>query len=377
MQSEFSGIGSVRNLSGILDRIKPRNIFLVSGKSSYSLSGAEKIIGEILKEYTVTYFSEISGDPLFEDIIKGMDTFIEAECDAVIAVGGGSAIDIAKSINILSSQEANPRSIITGENNIVNKGKPLIAVPTTSGSGSEATHFAVVYLNKEKYSLANEYILPDYSIIDPELTFTLPSKITATSGIDAFSQAVESYWNVNANIESRKYSENAITLIQENIYTAVNNPTEISRISMSDAAHFAGKAINITKTTAPHAVSYAMTSYFGIPHGQAVCITLPEFFEYNYNVTESDIVSGLNLDEVRKSNDDLLSILKCRNVSEAKLKIRELIKSIGLKTNLSQLGITSGEDIKKITESVNLERLKNNPRSVTKGDLQKILENII
>ena len=376
MQSEYFGTGSINSLTDILYNIKPCNIFLVSGKNSYKTSGAEEILGDILKDYTLTLFNEVSGDPLIGDIIKGMDIFIESDCDTVIAVGGGSVIDTAKSINILSSQDADPRSVITGEKKIACKGKPLIAIPTTSGAGSEATHFAVVYIEKEKYSLAHDLILPEYSIVDPQFTFKLPSGITATSGIDAFSQAVESFWNINANEESRKYSEEAIKLILENINSAVNEPTEYNRENMSKAAHLAGKAINITKTTAPHAVSYAMTSYYGIPHGQAVCITLSEFLEYNFNVTESDLMPGLNISEVRANHENLLRILNCTDVNEGKNLINELIKSIGLKTKLSELNITSQEDLKIISESVNLERLRNNPRSVSKEDLIRILERI-
>ena len=377
MQSEYFGTGCIKSLTEIIKNLKSRNIFLVAGKNSYSSSGAEEILGDLLKENTLTLFNEVSGDPVIDNIIKGMDIFIESDCDTVIAVGGGSVIDTAKSINVLSSQDSNPRSVITGEKKIAYKGKPLIAIPTTSGAGSEATHFAVVYIEKEKYSLAHEFILPEYSVVDPQFTFELPSGITATSGIDAFSQAAESFWNINANEESRKYSEEAIKLILGNIISAVNEPTEFSRENMSKAAHLAGKAINITKTTAPHAVSYAMTSYYGIPHGQAVCITLSEFLEYNFNVTESDLMPGLNISEVRANHENLLRILNCTDVNEGKNLINELIKSIGLKTKLSELNITSQEDLKIISESVNLERLRNNPRSVSKEDLIRILERIL
>lgn len=377
MQSEYFGTGSIKSLTEIIKNLKSRNIFLVAGKNSYSSSGAEEILGDLLKKNTLTFFNEVSGDPVIDNIIKGMDIFIESDCDTVIAVGGGSVIDTAKSINVLSCQDVNPRSVITGEKKIDYKGKPLIAIPTTSGAGSEATHFAVVYMEKEKYSLAHEYILPEYSVVDPQFTFKLPSGITATSGIDAFSQAVESFWNINANEESRKYSEEAIKLILENINSAVNEPTEYNRENMSKAAHLAGKAINITKTTAPHAVSYAMTSYYGIPHGQAVCLTLAEFLEFNLNVTESDLIQEMDLSEVRANHENLLKILNCSDVIESKNLINELIKSIGLKTKLSELNIKSQADLKLISESVNLERLKNNPRSVSKEDLFRILEKIL
>ena len=132
MQSEYFGTGSIKSLTDILSNIKPRNIFLVAGKNSYRTSGAEGILGDLLKEYTVTLFNEVSGDPVIESIIKGMDIFLESDCDIVIAVGGGSVIDTAKSINVLSSQEINPRHIIEGKEKIVNKGKPLICLLYTS-----------------------------------------------------------------------------------------------------------------------------------------------------------------------------------------------------------------------------------------------------
>ncbi|MBK8551379.1 MAG: phosphonoacetaldehyde reductase [Ignavibacteria bacterium] len=376
-QSEYFGKGCIDNLSKILSDLSSVNIFLVRGKKSYTLSGAEEILNELLKNYSVTYFNEFTESPKIEEVIKGMDSLIETECDIVIAVGGGSVIDIAKSVNILSSQEERPESIITGRSKIINKGKPLIAIPTTSGSGSEATHFAVVYIGKQKYSLAHEFILPDYAITDPQLTFNLPPDITAASGIDAFAQAIESYWNVNANEESKKYSAEAVTLILDNLIRTVNTPDEESRISMSKAAHLAGKAINITKTTASHALSYSMTTNFGTVHGQAVGITLGEFLEYNYNVSGKDLNGRKSLSEVKNNMDELLKLLGCKNVTEGKTIIKELMLKTGLKTKLPELNIKTEDDLKLIINEVNLERLQNNPRKVTVEGLEEILRNIL
>lgn len=375
-QKEFFGKGSINKLPKILSDLNSNNIFLVRGNRSYNISGAEGILNELLKNYSVTYFNEFTESPKLEDVIKGMDSLIETQCDTVIAVGGGSVIDIAKSLNILSFQEEKPESIITGKSKIINKGKPLIAIPTTSGSGSEATHFAVVYIGKQKYSLAHEFILPEHEITDPQLTFNLPPDITATSGIDAFSQAIESYWNVNANEESKKYSSEAITLIINNLIQAINTPDEESRINLSRAAHLAGKAINITKTTAPHALSYSMTSNFGTAHGQAVSITLGEFLEYNYNVSDKDLNSKKSLREVKNNLDELLLLLGCKDVREGKTLINELMHKAGLKTKLPELNIKTEEDRRLIINEVNLERLQNNPRKITKESLEKILRNI-
>jgi len=271
-QEEYFGIGSIENLPDILTRLNAKKILLVTGKHSYVTSGAKKILDKLLRSFAVTQLNDFTENPKLEEIEKGIREYKDFECDAVIAVGGGSIIDTAKSINILAWQKENPKSIIQGHAKISKKGKKFIAIPTTSGARSEATHFAVVYIDKNKYSLANEFILPDIAIIDPQFTFKLNSLITAASGIDALCQAIESFWCVNSNEESKKYSRESIALIFENLNSAVNSAAEKNRINMSKAANLAGRAINITKTTAPHAISYSMTSYFGVPHGEAVIL---------------------------------------------------------------------------------------------------------
>jgi alcohol dehydrogenase class IV len=180
-----------------------KKIFLVTGKHSFELSGAKEILSEQLKSYSIVNFNDFTANPKIDNIKEGIELFNDNDCDVVIAVGGGSVIDMAKSINILSVQNGDPKNIIQGREKILNKGKNLIAIPTTSGAGSEATHFAVVYIDKEKFSIAHEYILPNTAIVDPTFTFKLNSRVTAISGIDALSQAMESHWSVNSDNESK------------------------------------------------------------------------------------------------------------------------------------------------------------------------------
>ncbi|MDQ3020498.1 MAG: phosphonoacetaldehyde reductase [Bacteroidota bacterium] len=376
-QKEYFGVGCVKILSEILLRSGFKKIFLVTGKNSFKISGAENFLKEILSDYRVIRFDNFTANPKLEEIENGIEEYKKSECDIIISVGGGSVVDVAKSINILAAQEKLPDAIIRGEEKINKKGKTLIAIPTTSGAGSEATHFAVVYIGMDKFSIAHKNILPDISIIDPQLTFNLDKKITATSGIDALCQSVESYWSVNSNTESKKYSEESIKIILENLEYAVNEPAEINRVNMSRAANLSGKSINIAKTTAPHAISYSMTSCFGITHGQAVSISLGEFLEYNYGVTEKDSVGSRSAVKNKNSIEQLIKLFRCQSVEEAKLKINKLIQSIGLKTQLSELNIKTENDLKIILDNVNYERLQNNPRAVSRENLAKILRNIL
>jgi alcohol dehydrogenase class IV len=376
-QREYSGIGSIKNLKNIIYENSAKKIFLVTGKKSFELSGAKDKLNVILRDKEIIHFDKFSEVPESDEIEKGVKIFKEANCDTVIAVGGGSVIDTAKLINVFSANDENIENYIKGKTEIINRGNNFTAIPTTSGAGSEATHFAVVYQNREKFSVAHDFILPDNVILDPELTFSLPENVTAISGIDAFSQAIESYWSVNSTEESKRYSSESIKLLKDNLVSAVNSPNAESRINMMKAANLSGKAINITKTTAPHAISYSMTSYFGVPHGQAVCFTLGEFLEYNYELNENELTDIRGMKFVRNSIEEISELLGCNTVSEAGKFIKTLIKSIGLKTNLSESGIKSDDDINIIIENVNTERMQNNPRTLTKGNLEVILRNIL
>src|SRR3989344_1935280 len=292
LQKKFIGPGCLANLKIILEDENPSSIFLVTGKKSYFESGAQEVLEHILHSYQVTYFSDFSVNPQLEDVIKGTSLFRKTNSDLVIAVGGGSVIDIAKSINFLAAQQGAPEDYITKKQTAQIKPKSFVAIPTTAGTGSEATHFAVVYIQKTKYSLAHEeWMLPDYVFLDPTLTYNLPRYITASTGIDVLCQAVESYWSTQSTEESKGYAREAIGMVLNNLVEAVNNPSLQSREAMLLAANLAGKAINISKTTACHSVSYPMTSYFGVSHGHACALTLAEMCLYRSEEHTSELQS--------------------------------------------------------------------------------------
>ena len=376
-QREYFGYNSIIKLKDILKKHNPKNIFLVTGKSSYEKSGAKNIIEQTLKTYDYIRFFDFKENPKIADIEKGIKLFKKNNCDFVIAVGGGSVLDIAKSVNILAANHAKPTEYIKNKKNLTKKGKTLVAISTTAGSGSEATRFAVIYINKKKYSLDNELIIPDYAIVDPKFTMNLPKSITASAGMDALSQAIESYWCIYSTEESKSYAKEAIRLVMKNLAIAANNPTKDSRESMAKAAHLAGKAINITKTTACHSISYPITSYFNVPHGHAVALTLASFLDYNYNVTKHDVLDKRGAIHVKQTINEIVKLLGSNNIYEAKVKVTSLMKSVGLKTKLSELGINTDKDIMLIVRNgFNPERVKNNPRKLTVEALNEILNKI-
>ena len=366
----------IEHLRDALSRYSAKSVFLVTGDKSFTLSGAEDALKPFLANLRVHRFFEFAENPEIDDVERGLAAFRKQDADVILAVGGGSVIDMAKMINVFAAVE-NPIEAHVRENQpFERKAKPLIAIPTTAGAGSEATQFATLYIDKQKFSVANKLLLPDVAIVDPVLTHNLPPRLTAISGMDSLSQSIESYWSVHSTDESKGYAREAMGLIIENLSNAVLAPADASRAAMSKAANLAGQAINITRTTAPHALSYSLTSRFGVPHGQAVSFTLPRFLVFNYGVTDADVVDGRGAAYVRKTIEEVAAVLGCRTVPEASAKILSMMKRIGLATTFAELQIDRDRAIETILREVNVERLVNNPRRVTHAQMRELLQAI-
>ncbi|MDP2629535.1 MAG: phosphonoacetaldehyde reductase [Candidatus Harrisonbacteria bacterium] len=367
---------SLEKLPETLEQFRAKRIFLVTGKKSFSLSGAEQRIKSLVAGWQIHHFSDFSVNPKLEDIQKGIQEFKEFSPEIVLVIGGGSPIDIAKTINILAFHNADPREYILKERDLERPGLPLIAVPTTAGTGSEATHFAVAYIDGVKYSLAHPAMLPDVALIDPSLTLNLPRYISASTGADALSQAIESYWSVQATQESKAWAKKAIMLAIKNLKKTVLNPDVEARTAMMQAAHLAGRAIDISKTTACHALSYPFTIHFKIPHGHAVVLTLSSILSYNSQVKDDDCADQRGPVYVRETMNELFQMLGAKSGEAAAKILHELFQEIGLELRLSKLGITQ-KDIELILSEASLERMKNNPRLLNTENTREILSSIL
>jgi len=378
MQREFFGYDSLKNLKVILDEYKSKNIFLVTGKKSFTQSGAEQKIKIIFKNTKYTQFNSFESNPTISDVKQGLILFKKVKPDLVIAIGGGSTIDIAKTINALAFNKGEPTSYITGKKKLEKQGLPLVAIPMTAGTGSEATSFATIYIDKVKYSLSHEkLILPTVSIVDPSLTESMPKYLTASAGMDALCQGIESIWSISSTKESRKYANEAVKIAFNTIEKAVNNPDKVSRLNMAKAANLSGRAINISKTTSSHSISYPITAYFGIPHGHAVALTIPEILEFNYNVKKEDCNDIRGVKFVKKRLNDIITLIESKDEIQAKDKIKKLMKKIGLETKLRRLNINK-KDIELIVEKgFTANRMSNNPRKIKKEHLRSMLERIL
>ncbi len=368
------GEDALSHLEKILNAHHAKSCFIVTGKTAYATSGAQQKLAPFLRDSTITFFTDFSPNPTLEEIEKGIRAFRKNPIDVVIAIGGGSALDVAKSINLLSAQPGLVQDYIDGEKMFAHKGKPLIAIPTTAGTGSEVTRYAVFYINKTKHGLTHEFIRPDYALVDPTLTSSLPPAITAATGMDALGQAIESYWAVDSNELSKTYVREAIPLIIDHLKAAVTQNTPAARKAMSRGALLSGQAIDISRTTACHAISYPLTAYFGIPHGHGVGFTLAAMLKYNAQVTEEDCLDPRGSDYVHETLQEIVLLLGVATLEEATEKIQDLMRAIGLATRFRDMGLAESDLETIVTHGFHPDRVTNNPRRLTPDALRKMLK---
>lgn len=348
-QQIIMGDSSCEEVLQILLAHKSRRFLLVCGSSFHSLAIAEKIKGFPIAH---TVFSDFSPNPKYEDVCKGVELFNEKECDFVLSVGGGSSMDVAKCIKLFATMDPKLFFLdqVYQENEI-----SLIAVPTTAGTGSESTRYAVIYHEGEKFSVTHESLIPKYAILEPSVLESLPLYQKKCCMLDALCQAIESWWSVNSTQQSISYARQAISLVLEHIDGYMANEPAGNR-GMLLASNWAGRAINITQTTAPHAMSYKMTSLFGIPHGHAVALCLPKV--WRFMLDNRDLcIDPRGKEYLVSVFSGLATALEANGPNEAILWFESLLDTLDIQ---APIGL-DGEKLQVLVESVNLERLQNSP----------------
>ena len=371
-QRSFHGLGSVKKLGNLLEKNKSRNVLLVSGKRSYSISGAERVFLPLMNRFNFIKFNDFEVNPKFEDALRGSLIAQQNSIDTVISIGGGSVIDMAKLILAFKSPSQNHEGIVKGTASPINTQIPHFSIPTTAGTGSESTHFAVVYLKQKKYSVSAPFLLPHSIILDGELVMSNSSLQRANNGLDALAQAIESHWSNGSSLKSRSYSRKAIPALYKNLSKIVSGEAE--RKDFQDflfATNLAGRAINISKTTAPHAFSYAFTSKYGIPHGQAIWLTLPKIFEIHMNVHKTDQLNVDDYDQFICRMDEIVKLLGITKKNLVK-NLEQFVQDLGIECSMDKLGVNTKSARNEIANNVNNERLKNNPIIFSKLHIKEI-----
>lgn len=354
-QQTISATDVKENLRQIFEKEKIHKVLLVcDGAFDYLQTKDEYMALDI--PYAI--FNEFTPNPLYEDVVKGVKLFREEECDAVLAIGGGSSIDVAKCIKLYSSMEDTKVYLDQEykENDVT-----LIAIPTTSGTGSESTRYAVIYYEGKKQSVTHDSIVPKYAILDYRNLVTLPLYQKKCTMLDAMCQSIESWWSVNATEESREYSRQALNTLMFNMKDYLANKDD-GNAQMLEASNYAGKAINITQTTAAHAMSYKLTSLYGIPHGRAVFMCLPFIWKL---MEERSILPDVF--------SDIAYTLGYTCVADAIGYLESLNEQL-----FENDKVTMNEgDIDILVKSVNPTRLKNNPLELTEDMIRSLYMDII
>lgn len=377
-KNEFFGNEAYKNISKIIQTGGYKKLLVITGKKSYQISGLKNVLESQLYNVDYITINDFEVNPKYSDILRIGKSLSATKFDLIVAGGGGSVIDFAKGLNVyLSTQQNNGQNGIVNSSLLKAKFLPMVAIPTTAGTGSEATHFAVVYIDKKKVSVAHEALRPKYAIIDPRFCYKSPKYITACCGFDALCQAIESYWSINASIRSKKHAKKAIALITNSIVKATMQDCHKAREELSLGSFLAGKAINISKTTAPHALSYSLTSYFKIPHGHAVALTLGKFFTINESEKlHKDLTKNIDLKVHLENLNEIKKNMGWLNRPNFESEWLNLMKECGLDTEIGELR-NSGVSLEDLINSVNEERLSNHPIKITKKIISEIYSQLL
>lgn len=355
-------------LDEFFSKCNARTILLVCDNSmrflklnDYFLSLEERIGIHVVK------FSNFEPNPQYDSVCSGIEKYHAGQCDMIVAVGGGSAIDVAKCIKLFCymnndenylHQEIKPNDI------------PFMAIPTTAGTGSEATRFAVIYYKGEKQSISHESCIPSTVLFDSSTLKTLPLYQKKATMLDALCHAIESFWSVNSTDESMEYSQMAIRMILANVDGYLSNDEE-ANYNMLKAANIAGKAINITQTTAGHAMCYKITSLYGIAHGHAAALVNRKLWRWMLDNTER-VTDSRGSRHLKTVLGKIAEAMDCNTAKDAVDKFECLFNKLELsvpKVNDAELEV--------LKKSVNPVRLKNNPIQPDIQDVENLYREIL
>lgn len=280
----FSGRGSRVQLVKQLNDKKLLIVTTVRGKTQFL---DDAILAQVVNSNTVTWLTTVKENPGLTDLQTDIDQLQTLQVDAIIAFGGGSAMDAAKALRLGLAVEAKSTLAELLANPDLHpdaKQVPLYALPTTAGTGSEVTPFATVWHHEiqKKLSLGGDKVFPSVAIIDAELTDNLPLSVTLSTGLDAINQAAESVWNRNANSLTLAYATRSLQLGLKALPLLIEGKGgKTERDQMAEASLLAGLAISYTRTALCHSISYPLTAHFGVPHGLACAFTMPEVCKLN------------------------------------------------------------------------------------------------
>lgn len=348
-----------------------KRVMLVCGKSI-----EKQKINDYLLEFSnhsdvnIIRFSDFSPNPDYSSVVNGVSLYREQNCDAIVAIGGGSAIDVAKCIKLYANMDSDGEEGIFLKTPIVPNSIPFLVMPTTAGTGSEATRFAVIYYKGNKQSVADDSCIPETVLLDSSVLKTLPLYHKKATMLDALCHAIESFWCVNSTDESKGYSRKAIKEIITSADSYLNNSDE-GNFRMLEAANLAGKAINITQTTAGHAMCYKITSLFGCAHGHAAALCVRVLFKWMIDNLDK-CTDSRGKDYLKNSLDDIGKALDCSDAGAGAEFFSNFFDSLDL-----EIPSATSLQFDELKASVNPVRLKNHPIALDENTILELYKKIL
>jgi len=357
---------SENKLNSFIKNKKTKNILVITGKKSFNFSGFKKL--KIYKnfKFIMTILYKKNKIPEIRELNFLIKKINLINPDLIIALGGGCVLDYAKLANALYDIKDLKKKILDKTLKVKSKKTRILAIPTTAGSGAEATRFSVVYIDQIKYSVENSLLKPDFYSLVPKLVINSTKIVRASSGFDAIAQACESIFSKKANITSLEYSLKSLSYSIKNFLEFVNTPNFINARKMQHAANLSGNAINIAKTNAPHALSYFFTSKLNIPHGIAVSIFFLEIINlYYFNAKNKN-----NIELIKKFNI-LFTTIKKKNILDFNNLFKNFFLDSGIKKYLNK---AFKKDRYKINSkfSLSFDRLNNSPIKILRNDINRL-----
>jgi phosphonate metabolism-associated iron-containing alcohol dehydrogenase len=358
------GAGSLRSLGEVLASLPGARVVLVTSAGLMGTLGVLDAVRAQLGGRSLAVYEGVQPNPQVTNCQEACD-FARAEgAEVVLGIGGGSALDTAKAVAAVTPNGGDLMPLLEKQRAQDRPSLPTVLLPTTAGTGSEVTRWATFWDHaaKKKYSLEDMGMYPTHAVLDPALTLTLPVDLTAATGADALSHAMEAFWNKNANPVSDAYALEAVRRIFDALPLAVKEPENLeARTRMLLASLLAGLAFSNTKTAAAHSLSYPMTLHYGVVHGQASSITLPALLQFNGEAERARMVQ-------------LAQAVGGNGTESGARRIQVLLQRVGLKTSLAELGIGPAEIETCVREGYTPDRAGHNLRDLDAAGLRQILE---
>lgn len=370
-QEIIVGKGSLARLPEAAEKLGGKHGFIISGphlnKMGIVASCSESLENAGIK---VDAYTETEGNPSVETVEKAAAAFCKSGADFIIALGGGSPMDVAKAVGIVARYGGSITEYEGGDR-VPGDIIPLIAIPTTAGTGSEVTAFSVITDHSRNYKLTvfSYKLIPAYAILDPELLTTAPVSVAAACGIDAMVHALEAYISKDASPFSDAMAEKALELIGKNIRRYVADRTDIEAAeAMITGSLFAGIAFSWARLGDVHAMSHPVSAYFDVPHGVANAILLPTIVEYNALADRGKYLK-------------LFNYISLTLASEAEFEpfmlvdlLTELNEQLGIPGSLGEVGVTADKFDAMADDAMKSGNIAVNPRSTTKKDVLSLYE---